>query len=305
MTHLREAVGLLNSLPLAGLMLVITAGFLLGRASWRGFSLGPAGGTLAAALALGSMGLSVRALYGSDDPHLTLGTLGFALFIYSVGFEAGPRFFACLFGGSGWRFVVVGVLVNGLAVALAVACGRLFSLGDSVSAGVLSGALTSAPTYAAADEVCSDSTMLALSFALTYPLGLVGIVLMIQIVPKFMRDDLAARTGHKVDVGLEVGDQPSAETTRSFRVERPEVLGKNLLELDLPHHTGCYVLRIHRGDAVFLPTATTRLEEGDRVQARGRLEELQALSEVLGAEVDDIRPAAKDDAVPAHSRPLQ
>ena len=72
MTHLREAVGLLNSLPLAGLMLVITAGFLLGRASWRGFSLGPAGGTLAAALALGSMGLSVRALYGSDDPRLTL-----------------------------------------------------------------------------------------------------------------------------------------------------------------------------------------------------------------------------------------
>ena len=85
-------IAFLNEVPLAGLMLVVALGYTLGRQSIRGISLGPAGGTLAVALLVGFLGLSFRDMYGSEDPHLTLGTLGFALFIYSVGLEAGPRF---------------------------------------------------------------------------------------------------------------------------------------------------------------------------------------------------------------------
>ena len=51
--------------------------------------------------------------------------------------------------------------VISLAVALALACGSLLGLGDSITAGLLSGALTSPPTYAAAAEVCTDRTALA------------------------------------------------------------------------------------------------------------------------------------------------
>ena len=83
----------LNEVPLAGLMLVVALGYTLGRLRWRGFSLGPAGGTLLAALGAGSLGLSFSGMYGENPGALTVGTFGFALFIYSVGFEAGPRFF--------------------------------------------------------------------------------------------------------------------------------------------------------------------------------------------------------------------
>ncbi len=57
MTH---ALQYLNQVPLAGLMLTVTFGFLLGRVSWRGLSLGPAGGTLLVAILFGAYGLSFR-----------------------------------------------------------------------------------------------------------------------------------------------------------------------------------------------------------------------------------------------------
>ena len=107
----------LNAVPLAGLMLVITLGWSLGQLGVGGLSLGSAGATLFVALALGHLGLAV-----GGPPAASLGTLGFALFIYSVGFEAGPRFFASLFGGPGWRFVLGGLAVSpSLASAWAAA----------------------------------------------------------------------------------------------------------------------------------------------------------------------------------------
>ncbi len=118
----------LNGMPLAGLMLVVTLGYLLGRPGLRGISLGPAGGTLFAALIAGHLGLSFDRLYDARHaPLVTVGDFGFALFIYSVGFEAGAGFFGSLRSGRGWRMVAVGMVVNFLAILVAVACGWLLS----------------------------------------------------------------------------------------------------------------------------------------------------------------------------------
>ncbi len=282
-----ELVRELNGVPLAGLMLVVALGFTLGRFSFRGFSLGPAGGTLLVALLAGAAGLSFREIYGEGRPLLTVGGFGFALFIYSVGFEAGPQFFSSLRGGPGWRFVLVGVTVSVLAVLAAVAAGRLFSLGGSITAGVLSGALTSAPTYAAAAEICSDRAALAVSFALTYPVGLAGVILLVQFLPRFFGDRLAGDL--RFDARPEDPDRlpPGPEVTRAFRVEREGVLGRTLRELDLTHATGCYVTRLHRGTEVHIPHAGTMLELGDHVLARGRLDELRAFEALVGPEIYD------------------
>jgi putative transport protein len=71
----------LNNIPFAGLMLVVALGFSLGRLTWKGLSLGPAGGTIVVALILGRMGLSFEGYYGTDDPSVTIGAFGFCLFI--------------------------------------------------------------------------------------------------------------------------------------------------------------------------------------------------------------------------------
>jgi len=290
-----EWIRALNDAPLAGLMLVVALGFSVGRLSWRGLGLGPAGGTLGVAILMGALGLSTKAFYATDDPAITLGDLGFALFIYSVGFEAGPRFFASLRGGTGWRFVVVGVVVNLVALAVAVVTGRALGLDSSVAAGVLAGALTSAPTYAAAAEVCADTSALAISFAVTYPVGLVGVVVLVQFMPRLLHTSLVSEH----DDPEEAPRPRSPELERAFDVRAEGVCGRTLRDLDLTHSTGCYVVRIHRGSQVLAPSADTVLEKGDHVMVRGRFDELEVFSRLVGPEVYD---SELRDAMPPSRR---
>ncbi len=275
----------LNAIPLAGLMLVVTLGFLLGRLAWRGMSLGPAGGTMGVAILLGVAGLSFSQLYSASQPRITVGAFGFALFIYSVGFEAGPRFIDALRGGRGWHFPFLGAVVTAVALALAVVCGRLFGLGPSVTAGLLAGALTSAPTYAAAVEVAADRPTLAVAFAITFPAGLVGMVAMAQFLPRLMGDDLAAGTATVEET--EPGERHSPDLQRSFAVEEEAVIGKPLSELDLIRRTGCIVTRHHHDGQVMVPDRDTRLARGDHVMARGRFAQLQRFEALVGPEVYD------------------
>ena len=283
---MQTAIDFLNSVPLASLMLVVTLGFLLGRLRWRGVSLGPAGGTILVAICLGVLGLSFSELYGSVDPRLTLGSFGFALFVYSVGFEAGPRLFGNLHGGLGWRFAAIGVAANLFALGFAWLAAQLLALGGPATAGLLAGALTSAPAYAAAIEICEDPATLALAFALTYPVGLLGTVWVTQSLPRWMGDDLA--------LGAEEGEEEEEprghrgrELTRVFEARQPEAIGASLGELDLGRRTGCYVTRLHRGARFFVPEAGTRIEDRDHLMVRGELEALRRVESLIGPEVFD------------------
>jgi len=275
----------LNAIPLAGLMLVVTLGFSVGRLRFRWVTLGPGGGTLFVAIFFGALGLSFSGMYGSENPSLTVGQFGFALFIYSVGFEAGPRFFSILFGGPGWRFVVVGTVVNVLAVIVAVVCAHVFGFGETVAAGALSGALTSFPTYAAAAEALGDPDLL-IFFAVSYPVGLVAVIFFVQVVPRLFRVELTDE---------EEPDEPDessrlhrgSEAWRAFKVDSSEIVGQTLGELDLTHRTGCYVVRIHRGDRLLRAEAETTIEPDDRLLVQGHPHELRAFGELVGPEVGD------------------
>jgi len=281
----------LNEIPLAGMMLVIVSGYLLGRLEWRGVSLGPAGGTLLLALIGGHFGLSLDAVYGERLPELSVGLFGFALFIYAVGFEAGPRLLSRSQGRRGWRFVATGVLVNGFAIAMAWGLARVFAIDASTMAGVLAGALTSAPTYAAVSEIVPDRTLLAVSFALTYPIGLLGLVLAIQVWPA-LRADRLRRAGQGVPSSPLERLEPqhgSPEISRTFRVDSEELAGASLGELALGERTGCIVTRVRRGERIFFPTTSSRLEVGDRVRVTGRVDELQGFEALVGREIHDPR----------------
>ncbi len=289
----------LNGIPLAGVMLVVAAGFLIGRLQWRGLSLGPAGGTVAIALFLGNAGLAVDHFYGDGDGDATVtaGSIGFALFIYSVGFEAGARFFATLRSPRGWRMVAIGTLVNVIAIAAAIGCARAFSLDASTAAGLLAGALTSAPTFAAVSEVCDDAAALSIAFAVTYPFGLVGLVLMIQALPIVFGQNLAAEVDDDSSVSATSRHRfREPEVERAFRVTRAQALERTLAELDLTHRTGCMITRIHRGDAILVPEGTTILEAGDHVLARGHVDELHQFEDWVGPEVydEDLRQSLAD-----------
>lgn len=285
-----SVVDYLNHVPLAALMLVVTLGYLLGRLSWRGIVVGPAGGTVVVGLLLGHWGLTLDALYGDPAPEVTIGLFGFSLFIYSIGFEAGPGFFSALRSSTGWRFLLVGTLVNVLAVAFVVALARLLDLDSSTIAGVLAGSLTSAPTYAAASEVAPDPTRLSVTFALAYPVGLIGLVLIMQTVPRWWGSPLPGEDDRESAMPASlVPEHGTPEVTRCFRVQAEEAKNRTLRELNLTHRTGCVLSAIRRESEIFIPRADSRLHSGDHVRATGRVDELQDLEELIGPEVYDSK----------------
>lgn len=283
---IERVLNYLTEVPLAGLMLVVTLGYLLGRIEWKGLGLGPGGGTLFIALAAGWLGLSLETLYGGSRPTLTVGQLGFALFIYSVGFEAGPQFVSGIRSGHGLRFVAVGAVVVVAATTLAIVIGAVADLDGSIAAGVLAGALSSASAYAAASGEATDAARLSIAFALTYPLGLVVAVLSVQILPRLSRSDLS-REVIELPGGNTIVRTRAPELTRAFEVTLPDICGKPLRELNLTRRTGCMITRIHHQGEVMIPSADSVLAVGDHILVLGRLDELQVLEGMVGPEVYD------------------
>ncbi|MCF6228018.1 MAG: hypothetical protein L3J82_05015 [Planctomycetes bacterium] len=283
----------LNAAPLAGLMLVVTLGYLLGRITIKGMSLAAAGGTLAFAIFFGWLGFTQEAMYGQSDGSFTLGMFGFALFIYSVGFEAGPEFFSSLRSRRGWRWIAIGLSVVALATTLAVGAGLAFGLDASTTAGVLAGGMTSAPTYAAAAEISPDKARLSIAFALTFPVGLIGLVFLVQVLPRITRTDLAAGAVGEYEITDSSGRtrrikrEGEPELTRIFDVSAVDIIGQPLHRVNLTRRTGCFITRIHRGVEVLIPDAHTELLEGDHLLVVGRLKELHVFEKLVGPEVYD------------------
>lgn len=276
-----------NQVPLAGLLLVISAGYALSRVTFRGISLGPAGATLFVALLFGHLGFSLGPGAEAGARGISLGTLGFALFIYSVGFDAAPHVVASLRDRRGLSFFGVGAVVITIATLATGLLAPLLGLSASGAAGVLAGALTSAPTYAAAAEVASDPAGLAVAFAVTYPIGLLTVVLLAQLLPRLGGPDPA-----EGEPGLRPAESGSGppEVTRSFEVAREAVTGSPLRDLDLTQRTGCVLSRRRiggLGGPVELPGPDTVLEVGDVVTATGRVDELHELEGLVGPETAD------------------
>ena len=133
---------LLRSQPVLTLFLILGMGYLIGAVRIGSFSLGPVAGVLFAGLFLGHF--DFRMSPGAQS-------LGFALFIFSVGYQAGPRFLEVL-KHDGLKYFTLALVIAVTGFTIAVIATKLLSLPPGTSAGLLSGGLTSSPTLAAAQD---------------------------------------------------------------------------------------------------------------------------------------------------------
>ena len=195
------------------LFVIVALGYLLGRITIKGVNLGTAGVFLMAILIgflctlipedlpiIGSFHLQSEILdkvnkvvvqsASKNLPYFksVLQNVGLVLFVGSVGFIAGPKFFRDL-AKNFKTYILMGVLIilSGTVVAVAFA----FLTSPEFSAGVLSGALTSTPGYSAALEVAGElEGLVTLGHAIAYPFGVIGVVLFVQLMPKFLKADM-------------------------------------------------------------------------------------------------------------------
>lgn len=198
--------GILSIKSVVFLMLSVfgisAVGYVLGRITIKGISLGTAGVFLVALLYGCFFYKDLSAEMNPDFVKNSLkiiDNMGLILFVTAVGFIAGPNFFGN-FKKNFKSYVVLAVVIilsGGLACAGCIAIGRGFTdlspkEFTAVLVGILSGALTSTPGFSASkDAVGADlEGAVSVGYGIAYIFGVIGVVLFVQIIPKILKADM-------------------------------------------------------------------------------------------------------------------
>ena len=208
--------------------IVLGLGYLLGGINIKGISLGTAGVFLVAILVgylctLVPEDAGVFSGFHLTEASSVVGSLkgpiqniGLILFVGSVGFIAGPNFFKNL-AKNFKTYIVLGAIIILTGTLVAVLCTVCTDYGPEYWAGVLSGALTSTPGFSAAKDAADASfeSLITLGHAVAYPMGVVGVVLFVQLLPKMLKADM-----DKERALLRIGAEENArDYSKYFKVE--------------------------------------------------------------------------------------
>jgi len=251
------------------LFLILGLGYLIGNIRIGSFSLGPVAGVLFAGL-----------FFGYFDFRITPGaqSVGFALFIFSVGYQAGPRFFDVL-RTDGLKYFTLAAVIAASGFAVAVAATKLLSLAPGTSAGLLAGGLTSSPTLAAAQEAIRSGQVsppagitpdemignVATGYAITYIFGLAGLIAIIKILPGMLGIDLKKQSAEleSESAGGESIDRNFS--TRAFRVTDEKATSFSADELQTKFWDQTAVVRVVREGEVLTKGDSSHLQLGDEI----------------------------------------
>ena len=256
--------------PTFVLFAILFAGLALGNITIKGVSLG-ASGVLFTALLAGHLKLQVP--QGISE-------IGTAFFVYAVGLGVGNRFFSSL-RSRGRKLILVALVI--VLSGWLVAWGSCLLLGIdlSVGAGLFAGACTSTPALAAALDAARisglDESVINIGYGVAYPVGVVGIVLFVQLLPRLLKKDLGESKGSAA--GNAEGAYIQA---RLVKIANPAVFGKTPHAVELLHHLGCRVTRKRRGGHLEPLQPSDVLCEGDEVLMVGEAARLQHDAALLG-----------------------
>lgn len=279
-------VEVLSASPMLLLFAVVGLGYLVGSIRIAGFSLGPA-----AVLFTGIF-------FGALDPRLRIPDLiyilGLVLFVYTIGLQSGPTFFAS-FGPRALKANILSISMIVLAAGLTYAAFRLFRLDGLSAVGMFCGALTNTPALAASIDAVknllgsSPANPGALSapvigYGVSYPFGVIGVLLGFYATARL-------RASRKNAERTRAGSEPE-ETgreapilVRTFQVVNREAVGIDMAGLLAREENRGFVLsRLRRGGVTSLVYADTVLQEGDLVVAVGAQPAIDRARELFGKE---------------------
>ncbi|MEN8158432.1 MAG: TrkA C-terminal domain-containing protein, partial [Myxococcota bacterium] len=242
---------------------------------------------------------------------------GFALFIFSVGYQAGPRFFDVLMT-DGVKYFSLAFVVAVTGFALASLGASLLDVAPGTSAGLLAGGLTSSPTLAAAHEAIRAGTVsppagfsadqvignITTGYAITYIFGLAGLIVIIKLLPGALGVDLPAAARRFEEAESAAAPVPRVNVAvRVYRVTHEEVTRLSNDELRERYWDHFAVARVRR-EGKLLEARTLgpdfRLQLGDEVIALGDVEFFTRGFAEIGEEVApefDTRSASESTQV--------
>ena len=262
------------------LALVITAGTALSKLKIKGISLG-ATWILFVGIAASHFGMNLDA----EVLHFVK-EFGLILFVFSIGLQVGPSFFASVKQG-GVKVISLATLVVILGVVTTYVIHLISGTPLSTMVGVLSGAVTNTPGLGAAQQAFTDSTgieepNIAMAYAVTYPLGVVGVIIAIIALRYAMRIDFKSE-----DEGLKaLSNENKFATKLSIEVTNEMMNGQSVGHVKDLINRQFVVSRIaHKDNTIAIADAATTLHVGDRLLVVCAAEDVEAIVTFLGHEI--------------------
>ncbi|WP_219426425.1 putative transporter [Escherichia coli] len=275
------------ALTVSILALVAVVGLFIGNVKFRGIGLG-IGGVLFGGIIVGHFVSQAGMTLSSDMLHV-IQEFGLILFVYTIGIQVGPGFFASL-SVSGLRlnlFAVLIVIIGGLVTAI---LHKLFDIPLPVVLGIFSGAVTNTPALGAGQQILRDLgtpmemvDQMGMSYAMAYPFGICGILFTMWML----------RVIFRVNVETEAQQHESSRTnggalikTINIRVENPNL--HDLAIKDVPILNGDKIIcsRLKREETLKVPSPDTIIQLGDLLHLVGQPADLHNAQLVIGQEVD-------------------
>lgn len=265
------------------LALVISVGILLGKIKIFGVSLGITW-ILFVGIFLGHFGLGI-------DEHILhfIKEFGLILFIYSIGMQVGPSFFASFKeGGITLNLLASGVVFLGVITTYVIHL--VTGLPISTMVGILSGAVTNTPGLGAAQQTYFDATgthdpLIAMGYAVAYPLGVVGIILSLILFRGIFNINLK-----KENESLE--DNNASKLTEahmfSLQVKNPAIFGKEIFEIKQIIDKEFVISRVLHveNESLVVPQPNTRLQENDKILVVSNLQNIETVEALIGKQID-------------------
>lgn len=239
------------------LSLICAIGTALGNVKVFGISLGVTFVFFTGIFA-GNFGITI------DPQMLALAqNFGLILYIYALGLQVGPGFFASFKqGGIKLNLIALILLVTGSLMAVAIH--YLCDIPAEDTVGLLAGAVTNTPMLGAAQQAIlqanpdntSQANSMAMACAVGYPVGLIGLILTVTMLRKILAPK-----------GIRNTEDHSKDNTfvTEYQISNPAIFGKSIKEIRQNADCQFVISRIWKNERLIIPTSETILEENEHI----------------------------------------
>ena len=294
--------------PVISIFVCLALGYLIGKLKIKSFTIGATVGTLLVGLLI-SLVFKGAGTYQIDG---TVKTIFFSLFIFAIGYEVGPSFFASL-KSSGLKIIILSLFFAVAAFVVSIVLFKAFGIGAGEAGGILAGSLTQSAILGTADstmkgmlsgtELKTAESQMAIAYALTYVFGTVGVVVFLKNgAAKLIGVNLTDTVKKKIEQTN--FHESSSENTvvgnikaRAFCIENgAEFIGKTIGLVEEQYGDDLTITQIIRKGKKVNLASDVQLLEGDTVTIIGLLDAVLHF-EAPGMKETDDSEALKLDVI--------
>ncbi|WP_394167441.1 putative transporter [Photobacterium piscicola] len=275
------------ALSISILSLVAVLGLWMGNWRIKGVGLG-IGGVLFGGIIVGHYAETMGITLNAHTLHF-IQEFGLILFVYTIGIQVGPGFFASL-RSSGLKLNGFAALVVLLGCVVAIVLYIVFDVPLPILLGIYSGAVTNTPALGAGQQILSELGVSAdllditgMGYAVAYPFGICGILITMWLL----------RLIFKVNIDKEAmvynsnsGDKKEGLQTLNVAVRNPNLNGLTFVQIPAITEGAIICSRLKRGNQLSIPKESTTIELNDVLHLVGTKVALEKARLVIGDIVD-------------------